>query len=210
VPGGRRVGGALSRARAGKDGKTRYVALYRDLKNRQQSAATFPTEKQADKAWQRAEAKLAEGRLGDPGRGRQTFHNYVETIWLPNHEIEATTRESYTYSIYKHLMPEFGPIRMIDILPEHVRAWVAALKDKGVKPVTIRYNKTFLSAILTTALNDQVVFLHPCKGVKTPPVVRKPGVVITPEQFDRIYQQLPDDTMRLAGGDRHRDGPSLG
>ena len=78
--------------------------------------------------------------VSDPGRGRQTFQAYVE-VWLPGHQIEATTRQSYTYSLYKHLMPEFGPMRMIDILPEHVRSWVAKLKDAGVTPVTIRYNK---------------------------------------------------------------------
>lgn len=60
-----------------------------------------------------------------PEPGRQTFQAYVENTWLPNHEIEATTRQGYTYSIHKHLMPTFGPMRMIDILPEHVRAWVA-------------------------------------------------------------------------------------
>ena len=121
----------------------------------------------------------------------------MERVWLPGHQVEATTRQSYTYSICKHLMPEFGPMRMIDILPEHVRAWVARLKDEGVTPVTIRYNKVLLSAIFTTALNDQVVFLHPCRGVKTPTVPQKPRTIITPEQFGRVYVALPDDTMRL-------------
>ena len=187
----------FSRKRVGKDGRPRYTAYYRDLKDGECSAGTFPNKKDADKAWQRAEAKIAEGRLGDPGRGRQTFQAYVEQVWLPGHQIEATTRQSYTYSVYKHLMLEFGRMRMIDILPEHVRAWVAKLKDVGVTPVTIRYNKVLLSAIFTTALNDQVVFLHPCRGVKTPTVPQKPRAIITPEQFRRVYQALPDDTMRL-------------
>jgi hypothetical protein len=164
----------FSRKRAGKDGRPRYTAYYRDIKDRECSAGTFGSKKDADKAWQRAEAKIAERRLGDPSRGRQTFQSYVEEVWLPNHEIEATTRQSYTYSIYKHVMPEFGPMRMIDILPEHVRAWVARLKDAGVTPVTIRYNKVLLSAIFTTAMNDQVVFLHPCRGVKTPTMPAAP------------------------------------
>ena len=121
----------FSRKRADEDGLLRYTAYYRDAKDRECSAGTFPNKKDADKAWQRAEAKIAEGRLGDPGRGRQTFQAYVEQVWLPGHQIEATTRQSYTYSIYRHLMPEFGRMRMIDILPEHVRAWVAKLKDAG-------------------------------------------------------------------------------
>ena len=42
-----------------------------------------------------------------------------------------------------------------------------------------------------------MTFLHPCKGVKTPTVPKKPLKIITPEQFDAIYEALPDDAMRL-------------
>jgi hypothetical protein len=73
--------------------------------------------------------------VGDPARGRQRFRRYVEETWLPNHVMEASTRESYTYSIYKHLMPEFGEMRMIEILPEQVRAWITKLKNRGMTPV---------------------------------------------------------------------------
>lgn len=111
--------------------------------------------------------------------------------------MEISTREAYSYSIYKHLMPEFGAMRMIDILPEHVRAWVAKLQAEGVTAATIRYNRIILSAIFTTAMEDQVTFLHPCKGVRTPPVPKKPLQIITPEQFDLIYEALPtiDDQL---------------
>jgi integrase len=185
-----------TRARVGQDGSTRYVALYRDLRGRQRSAGTFPTAKQADKAWQRAEALVESGRLGDLRRGRQTFRTYVET-WLPAHQIEASTRERYTYMIDKHVMPEFGATRMIDILPEHIRDWIAKQKTSGLSASTIAGNKTILSAIFTTALTDQVVFLHPCAGVKTPTVARKPRVIVTPEQYDAIHHALPGDATRL-------------
>ena len=36
------------------------------------------------------------------------------------------------------LAGEFGSMRMIDILPVHLREWVAGLKAGGVKPLTIR------------------------------------------------------------------------
>ena len=78
--------------------------------------------------------------------------------------------QGYTYVLYRHLMPDFGSMRMIDIMPVHVREWVTGLKAQGVSPATIAKNKVILSAIFTTALNDQVTLLHPCKGVKTPPV----------------------------------------
>jgi hypothetical protein len=62
----------FTRERAGKDGKPRFVALYRDLKGRQRSAGTYASKRQADRAWHRAEARLELGRIGDPGKGRQT------------------------------------------------------------------------------------------------------------------------------------------
>lgn len=187
----------FSRERPGTGGKARYIALYRDIKGCQRSAGTFATERQADKAWQRAEAAIGLGRVADPSRGRQTFRRYVEDTWLPNHVIEVTTRQKYTYSLYRHIMPEFGSMRMIDIMPEHVRAWVSAQTARGTGPATIAANKMILSAIFTTALNDQVTFLHPCKGVKTPPVPVKPRTIITPEQFAQVYAALPDAACRL-------------
>jgi hypothetical protein len=39
----------FSRERVGKDGKPRYVALYRGLKGRQRSAGTFASRRQADR-----------------------------------------------------------------------------------------------------------------------------------------------------------------
>jgi integrase len=86
---------------------------------------------------------------------------------------------------------------MVEILPSDVREWVTSLQAEGVQPKTIRNLKNILSAIFTTALNDQVIFIHPCKGVKTPPVITKPPTIISPQQFDSIYQALPDEDSKL-------------
>ncbi|MFC0860957.1 tyrosine-type recombinase/integrase [Sphaerimonospora cavernae] len=186
-----------SRKRVGRNGKPRYTAYYFDIKGMEKSAGTFSNKKDADAAWQKAEARVSEGRVGDPKRGRQPFERYVLDVWLPNHEMEATTRQKYTYAVHRHLVPEFGNLRMIDILPEHVRQWVATMKRNGISPVTIKSNMVILSAIFTTALHDQVTYLHPCKGVKTPPVVPKPLTIITPEQFNTLYMGLPDSDSQL-------------
>lgn len=178
-------------------GRVRWTACYSDLQGKVRSAGTSSSKRLADRAWQRKEAQVSEGRAGDPARGRMTFQRYVEDTWLPNHVMEPTTREGYTYSLYKHIMPDFGEMRMIDVLPEHVRAWIAKLQKNSVGVSTIKHCKMILSAIFTTALNDQVTFLHPCKGVKTPPVVVKPLEIITPEQFDAMYQALPNAEAQL-------------
>ena len=90
-----------SRKRGDQKGRQRYTAYYRDLRGTTRAAGTFANKKDADNAWQTAEVKQAEGRSGDPRRGKQTFQRYVEEEWLPNHVIEVTTREGYTYQIHK-------------------------------------------------------------------------------------------------------------
>ena len=182
--------------RTGRNGKVRYTACYLDVRGSLRSAGTFSNQKDANKAWQKAETKLAEGRVNDPRRGRQTFRRYVTEEWLPHHVMEATTREAYTYQIGKHILPWFGPMRMNEIMASHVREWVTDLRAKNVTPATIQKVRFILSAIFTTALDD-VTFLHPCKGVKTPTVPRKPLKIITPEQFDAIYGALPDADAQL-------------
>jgi len=182
--------------RADRNGSPRYTACYIDPRGALRSAGTYSSKKAANKAWQRAETKLAEGRMNDPRRGKQTFRRYVTEEWLPNHVMEVTTREAYTYQIGKHILPWFGPMPMNQIMPAHVREWVTDLQAKNVSPASIQKVRFILSAIFTSALDD-VTFLHACKGVKTPTVPRKTLKIITPEQFDAIYAALPDPAMQL-------------
>jgi hypothetical protein len=184
-----------SRKRPGKDGKPRYTAYYFDIKGQERSAGTFPNKKDADKAWQQAEAEVSKGRNGNVRRGRQTFKEYVENRWLPNHMMEPQTRQSYTSMINKHILPEFGPMRMVDIAPEHVRAWVAKMQADDASPRLIQYCKgSILNAIFTTAFDDQVIFFHPSRGVRPPPSPRSPAGSSPPNSSTRSTKHSPTPT----------------
>src|ERR1700684_3684117 len=86
-----------AKKRTGKGGRPGYTAVYVDLRGSERSAVTVGSERAADRAWQKAEVELRQGRVGDPARGRQTFGKYVEDRWLPHHVLEPTTPEKYTY-----------------------------------------------------------------------------------------------------------------
>jgi integrase len=188
----------FSRKRIGRDGKPRYTAYYADIRGQERSAGTFSSKKASDKAWQDEEAKVRAGRPGNPSRGKQTFETYVLEKWLPHHLLEPGVRSNYAGHIRNHLLPFFGPMKMRDILPEHVRQWITWMKDKDASAQTIKYSKgSILNAILTTALDDGVVTIHASHGVKTPPTPGKPRFIITPAQFDRLYQALPDADAQL-------------
>jgi hypothetical protein len=106
-----------SRKRVGGDGKARYTAYYDDVTGRRRSAGTFGSRRDADRAWQRAEAETAKGRHTDSGRSRQLLARYVEDEWFPNHQIELTTRQNYRYVLDKHILPVFGGYTMTAIHP---------------------------------------------------------------------------------------------
>ena len=89
-------------------------------------------------------------------------------------------------------------MRMTDIFPEHIREWISRMQREGQSAWTIQYCKSsILNSIFTTALNDQVTYIHPCRGVKIPTVPATPRTIITPEQFDAIYAALPDADAQL-------------
>ena len=188
----------FSRKRKGRGGKPRYTAYYNDLRGVRQSAGTFAKKEDADAAWQVAEVGTRAGLRYDPSRGRQRFKYYVEKVWLPNHRMEADTRQDYECVISKHIMWFFGPMKMRDIGSEQVREWITALKARGVTPRRIEYCKTsVLNAIFTTAIEDGVIMMHPSHHVPTDPVPEKPRTIITPQQFDVLYHALPCPDARL-------------
>ena len=187
-----------ARKRIGQNGKPRYTAYYLDIRGKERSAGTFSNTKDARDAWKEAEGQVRAGKQGDPSRGRQTFQSYLQDKWLPNHQLEPGVRRNYAGQIRKHLLPFFGPMKMRDIMPEHVRQWITEMKSRGASARTIQYcHGSILNAIFTTALVDEVVTIHPSHGVKRPPVSDKPRRIITAAQFDRLYQALPDADSQL-------------
>ena len=72
------------------------------------------------------------------------------------------------------------------------------MQREGRSAWTIQYCKSsILNAVFTTALSDQVTYIHPCRGVKIPTVPATPRTIVTPEQFDAIYAALPNADAQL-------------
>lgn len=186
----------FSKKRTGATG-VKWIALYKDARGKQRSAGTFERKRDADSAWQAAETLRRSGRAGDPASAKLKFADYVNNQWFPNHVIEPTTREGYRYNLDAHIIPWFGPMKMRDIMPTDVRQWVADLMDGGMSPAQIRHVKIILSAVFTTALNDFVTVLHPCKGVKTPTVAVPEYRILTPDEFEALMGKIPTTVAEL-------------
>ena len=185
--------------RVDQSGKTRYIGRYRDKRGRKRTAGTFSSRRAAERAGERAEHSPQSARAVDPRRGRQTLQEYIENEWFENHVIERTTRETYSNRIRLYIIPALGTLKLTDIEPKDLREWITAmtLPPYDASPATISKCKTIIDAILTTAYNDQIIPYHPGRGVKTPVVPKKPRKIVTPEQFDRFHDAIPEPAFQL-------------
>ena len=189
----------FSRKRTGRDGKPRYTAYYLDIRGQERSAGTFSSKKDARRrleegrgGGQRRASRVTPAAAGRPSRRTSWRSGCLITSWNP------ASAANYAGQIRKHLLPFFGPMKMRDIMPEHVRQWVTTMKDKGASARTIEYCKgSILNAIFTTALDDEVVTIHPSHGVKTPPAPGQATAHHHRRPVRPLYQALPDADARL-------------
>src|SRR4051812_44782082 len=122
---------AWIKTRVTDDGDTRFVACYRDPEGRQRSAGTFASKRAAERAAHREEAKVRDGAWHDHSRGRVTFAEYVETVWLPSKQVETSTLAAYRSYLDKHFIPTFGRRPMGKILPSEIQRWVTTATADG-------------------------------------------------------------------------------
>ena len=140
--------------------------VYHDLRGKRRSAGTYSQQEGREQGMAEGGDRQAAGQdRRSSARRRQTCRRYVEDEWFPNHLLEATTRQTYRYLLDRYVLTRrSGDMRMVEVLPSHVREWVDKLERDGARPPTIQYCKVILDAIFTTALNDQITFLHPARG----------------------------------------------
>ena len=116
------------------DGTTRFLACYRDPEGRIRSAGTHSTRRAAERAGNREEQKVLAGSWRDASLGAISFHDYVETDWLPSKHIEPTTKAAYVSNLNKHFYPFFGKKLMYQITPSLVQDWVTQAAADGLSP----------------------------------------------------------------------------
>jgi integrase len=76
------------------------------------------------------------------------------------------TREDYERSIRLYVAPYFGRMRLGDIDPPSVRAFITSLERKGLAPASVRKNLAPLRALFATALEDGAIRSNPAAGVR--------------------------------------------
>jgi integrase len=74
---------------------------------------------------------------------------------------KPSTQKSYRDSLDVYLIPEFGDLPLDKITRKHVKEFLQDLHTKKLKSGTIRNHKAYLSAILSEAVDDEILDANP-------------------------------------------------
>lgn len=87
------------------------------------------------------------------------FSRYMATL-----ELAESTRTNYTNIWKNRVKDEIGNIKVIQILPSHVKAYYAKLSKVGYAYSTIKFIHNMLYPALEMAVDDDIIRKNPAKG----------------------------------------------
>lgn len=183
-----------------RNGGTRYTAYYIDPSGRERSAGTFDNPDDAEKEWKRQEGRILDDRWIDGAPGRMKLGKFIDTVYWPEYarNREASTRAGYYYAIKNYIKPTFEDVALAAITHEAVQSWANKLLDRKLSPATVRKAVALLRKILNVAIKTgRLATSNPAVGVELPTVLEPKIKVITPEQFDVLYAEMPEQHQMI-------------
>ncbi|GAB2474485.1 tyrosine-type recombinase/integrase [Xylanimonas ulmi] len=193
-----------------RNGKTRWLARYRDPEGKQRSK-TFDRQVDAQTFLDETVVSVRRGTYLDPDAGRETFRAHAEA-WLAMQTFNTSTREVVEHRLVKHVYPVLGSKQLAQIKPSTVKAWLAGLKVSKSYARTIHAN---VSSILAAAVEDEKVAKNAARTKASRPgkVARRRIVPWSAEQVAAAHRALAEQyriLVTLGAGLGMRQGELFG
>jgi integrase len=114
---------------------------------------------------------------------------WQETCWTG---LAPSTTARYGQVVRNYLEPEFGNLPITEMTREVVRRYFARLTREGKAPGTVRKVHTVLSAILSEAVELELLPANPCTRMRGLPTVRsEEPVFLNAEQVRTLAEATP-------------------
>jgi len=161
--------------------------------------AEIPTRRQAE--------QLLSDRLRSINSGTskpnssQTFHNYAESVWLPEvlPTVKYSTRQHYQYMLRVHLYPVFGDVQLRLISRDAVQAFISSKLRSGLSWRTVKHFRTVFGAVMNAAEIAELIPSNPVRKTRLPrrgPTKQK--AAIAPEKIRELLDALLEPSASLA------------
>jgi len=169
----------------------RWEARYRDPLGVQRTR-TFDRRTEAKAFLAAMETAVNRGEWRDPALARIRFADWAEEYLAGAVHKRATTLSQDHHRLRKHILPVFGDLALVAIKPLDVRRFVEQLNTK-LAPSTVRTVYGTLRAILTAAVDADLLAVSPCRGVKLPAKRPTEKRVLTVEELHKLANAMPEE-----------------
>jgi integrase len=183
-----------------RNGKTTFCVRYRDLDGSSRRKV-FERERDAT-TWMHAnQTAMDKGQWTDPRAGRVALKDWAET-WLASFSGDVATRDALERRIRVHVLPTLGKVALRDLKPAAINRWAANLEGT-VAEGTRRAIFEALSALLTAAMDEELIAANPCqaRATRAPrgevPILER-HKVWTPERVSAVRSELPARYQAMA------------
>ncbi|NEB14224.1 site-specific integrase [Streptomyces coelicoflavus] len=159
----------------------RWQVRYRDPETGQLRPAekTYATKTDAQVVLTHIESDIVRGQWSDPDAGAVNFKEYA-TAWLRDRKLADRTRERNESVMRLHILPTFGAGSVADVTTAQVRSWRGKLLAAGVGEPTVVKAYQLLRALMSTAVDDELIRRNPCriKGADRYDVPERPVLTV--------------------------------
>lgn len=163
----------------------KWRARYRDAGGREH-ARHFERKLDAQRWLDEVTASIVTGAYADPRAGRITFDKWWRE-WASHQVWEHTTVDAM--DLVRRSVT-FGDVRLKDLRPLHIQAWVKGMTARGLAATTVASRMNGVRAALKAAVNDRLIVTDPSVGVTLPRQRRREAAMTIPtsEQVGAILE----------------------
>jgi integrase len=179
------------------DGTTKWAARWRHPNNPggKQKEKQFRDKDVARRWLVRMDAEAHGAMFAQPTNAqrprpfKEVITVWEETCWTG---LSPSTTARYGQIVRTYLLPEFGTTPITEMTREVVRRYFARLTRDGKAPGTVRKVHTVLSAIMSEAVELELLPANPCTRMRGLPTVRtEEPVFLTAEQVRTLAERTP-------------------
>ena len=155
-------------------------------------AKNFARKVDADRYLVSLESDKLRGRYADPRLARTRLEDWVDEWQATRTNVSAQTRLRDEASIRNHILPSLGSVPIGQLQPVNIAQWVAELDAKGLAPATTRKAYQLLSAALSSAVDNGLIPLSPCRNVKLPKLIRPVMRILEPGEIEDLAKEMDE------------------
>ncbi len=96
------------------------------------------------------------------------------------------TQESYRFIAERHIIPELGTMRLVDLEPRQLQTLYARKKAAGLGTRTVRYCYSLMSQALGYAVRQGILARNVAAATTPPRLRKKPMATLAPEDVERF------------------------